>query len=180
MNNAQPDHSDIQEQKTIKDSTDILQYFFSFNGVATRLDYLGIVCILNLVLDAIMRFNNIFLDAFVYAVFVYIFLAFVQKRCRDFNTKGTFFLVVFSLLFPIIFYLKFSRINSINFPSDWNIGIAIVIMIFLVCHFILLLVPGKKEKNMSLMCPLLKHPYIYVGVCYILYLIGFYYLIQFQ
>ena len=160
------------------DGVSLHHYLLSCKGFFGRLDYLGIVCILNFISDGILHLNIIIFNIMVYAV-LFVMLASIQKRCRDMNIRGTFFILIFSVLLPIIFYLKYARINSIHFSEDKTVPICLVLILFLSCHLILLLFPGKKEKNMELISPLMKYPYIYVGVCYMFYLIGFYYLMQF-
>lgn len=155
------------------DNVHLHHYLFSCKGYFGRLDYLGIVCVINFIIDGMLHLNIIIFNVMVYAV-LFVMLASIQKRCRNMNIRGTIFISTFSVLLPIIFYFKYARINSIHFSDDKTVYIYLVLILFLSCHLILLIFPGKKEKNMELISPLLRHPYLYVGVCYMFYLIGFY------
>ena len=158
----------------------LLSFFFSVKGCLGCLDYLGIICIFNLLLEQVMKWDNRAADMFAYMVFFCASIAAVQKRCRDIGIKGTFFIIIFSILLPIVFYLKYARMHNIAFPDHWKAGSGLVILVLLLCHFFLLSVSGKPDKNIKLISPLLKYPYIYMGICFIVYFIGFYLLMQYK
>lgn len=159
---------------------ELLSFFFSVKGCLGRLDYLGVVCIFTLLLEQVMKLDYILTDICVYMAFFCASIAAVQKRCRDICIKGTFFIAIFSILLPIVFYLKYARLHGISFPDNWKAGIGLVILVLLMCHFFLLSVAGRAENDSKLISPLLKYPYIYMGICFIIYLIGFYQLIQYK
>lgn len=177
---------DMQENTTAEHyekkslSAGVWKFFFSTKGSLGRLDYLGVTCIFNLVLEQAMKFDCIYADICAYMMFFSACIAAVQKRCRDIKIKGTFFILIFSVMLPIIFYLKYIRLHQVTIPDNWKVVGGLVIFLFFVCYAILLLFPGNNEKNTDLTSVLLKYPYIYLSVCFIFYLIGFYQLIQFS
>lgn len=162
----------VPQQKSLW--TIILHDFFSVKGCVGRFDYMGIICILNIILDGVLKLKIMVLDICICGAFFYMSLVAIQRRCRDMGLKGTFFILLFSLLYPVIFYSKYIRIHPVVLPDNWKIIASLIIFVFFVYHLILLLFPGKEKKNMELICPLLRHPFIYTGVCLIFYFLAFY------
>lgn len=151
--------------------------YMSFWGTYNRLEYLGITLILSSVYNRIIRYDMIILSLLTYLIVLYLNLSAIQKRCRDFNIKGTVFIFLFPFCFAIFNYFYYIRRQEIQYNTYLNGILFFAVSSYIIGFLILLLFPGKEEKNMDLISPLLKHPYIYICACYILYLIGFYYLI---
>jgi len=154
-------------------------HYVSFFGTYNRLEYLGITLLLSSIYNRIIRYDLILLSLLAYLIVLYFNLTAIQKRCRDFNVKGTIFVFLFPFCFMVFDYFYYIRKHEIQYNAHFNKILFFAVSSYIIGFLILLLVPGKKEKNMGLISPLLRHPYLYVGVCYILYLIGFYYLMQF-
>jgi hypothetical protein len=46
------------------------------------------------------------------------------------------------------------------------------VFVYIFAILLLLFFPGRKEKKPDIVSPLLKRPYLYIGICAILFLLG--------
>ncbi len=151
-----------------------LTFYFSFQGVFNRLQFFGAVLTINLFFRIIYAQEILFLTLLSALLVFYAMLAVIQKRSRDLKIKGTLFILIFSIAYLTNFYINYiekEKIFSHNYLKN-TFG-TILILYVLICLF-LIFMPGSKEKDLSLMSPLLKHPKIYTIACLAIAFIVFY------
>ena len=150
-----------------------LSFYFSFNGFFNRLQFFGAIMTLNLFLKYLLALDIFLISLISLAIVFYAKIAVIQKRSRDLNMKGTFFILIFSLADPMNIYLQ--TMKSINLPVNFYIerSFGVVIGLYILVLLFLQFMPGKKEKNPELISPLLKHPNIYFAICVLISALGF-------
>ena len=144
-----------------------LTFYFSFDGRFNQLQLLGALITLNLFYEVVDAQNIGALTAIASFVAFWATLAGIQKRCRDLNHKGTIITLVYTGTFLLTDYY-----NHITLPkvleNVWRgFGVLYVLSFIIVLFF-----PGRKEKKPDIVSPLLKRPYLYIGICAILFLLG--------
>ena len=138
---------------------------FSFNGKLNRCLGWATACVLNFMLSIVGWFNiDIITYMFAFVIF-YCVLALIQKRCRDYGSSGTYWIIFasFLMLFEVIIY----------FFNETDLGtryyklqqLEKVLYCFLVVP---LLIPSKANVDERIRSPLLKHPLIYTLICVML------------
>jgi len=150
---------------------------FSINGVYSQQQILFVFSFVYIIKTAIVPLN---IHIVTFSILLFLFypsVLAVQKRCRDFGNDGTFGIICYTLFFILS---SITDDNSLIINAEISAYLGYIESILCIVILIICIIPSKKEKDLTLCSPLLKHPYIYVGVCYMLYLIGFYCLIQFQ
>ena len=73
-----------------------LSFYFSFNGFFNRLQFFGALITLNFFLNLMSSTENFIIHLLALGIVFYSTLAVIQKRSRDLNMKGTFFILIFS------------------------------------------------------------------------------------
>lgn len=100
----------------------------------------------------------------------YCVIAAVQKRCRDFGSRGTWWILAVS--FVMVANEACHFLDAQQVEGFWkNINLAVFmgqIMAFLPLFFI----PSKQDTGANLRSPLLKYPLLYVGVCWVVTIAG--------
>ena len=150
---------------------EILSHYFSMLGTLGRTEFLGIMVSAYLLLKISMHLNLI-LNDIVYLPVFYSMLAATQKRCRDIHWSGNFFIILFSLAFPFINYYQYMKANDMLIPQNLKDIVFVLGVLYFFSYIILLLIPGKEQKDKIIRSPLLKHPHIYSGLFFILFLVG--------
>ena len=151
--------------------------FFSLQGTFGRVSYLAIFMFWYMILTYIAKLDNLIILQIVYVIAFCSVISAVQKRCRDLNLKGTFFIFVFSMVYPLLQYFNYMKLHGLSrIALRENFFVGPVAAAFLFMHFYLLLTPGAKNKNLSLISPLFRYPVCYFGFWIALYFIGFYHL----
>ena len=153
----------------------LFSYFFSKDGFLGRGDFLGIIVLCHLFLQFAMK-QSLILNDIIYCLAFYILSVAIQKRCQDIQWKGTFFLLLFFITFPLLNYYQYMKINDILIPSQLKNILAIFGSIYFFCHCLLLFIPGKKIKDKQINSKFLKYPYVYMSFGIILFLVGQYFL----
>lgn len=74
-----------------------LTFYFSFQGFFNRSQYFGALIILGSFLTFICSFDFLPLTVLSGLVVFYAGLAVTQKRCRDINMKGSFFIITYTI-----------------------------------------------------------------------------------
>lgn len=98
-------------------------------------------------------------------------LASIQKRCRDFNYKGTLPILIVSLYF--VYWITVVSLGE-NYKTYFgNVSLYIRLVFFVLISFIGI-IPSSKEKKLTPASPLLKHPNIYFILCIALFCGGRY------
>ncbi len=140
-----------------------LTFYFSFDGRFNQLQLLGALITLNLFYEIVDAQNIGALTAIASFVAFWATLAGIQKRCRDLNHKGTIITLVYTGTFLLTDYY-----DNITLPKvlEYVWGGFVFVYIFA------LFFPGRKEKKPDIVSPLLKRPYLYIGICAILFLLG--------
>ena len=144
-----------------------LTFYFSFDGRFNRLQFWGALITLNLFLRIVTEQGFVILTTIASFVVFCATLAAFQKRCRDINYKGTFVVLVYTGTFLLTDYY-----DNITLPkvleNVWRgFGVLYVLSFIIVLFF-----PGRKEKKTDIVSPLFKRPYLYIGICAILFLLG--------
>ena len=140
-----------------------LSFYFSFNGFFNRLQFFGAIMTLNLFLKYLLALDIFLISLISLAIVFYAKIAVIQKRSRDLNMKGTFFILIFSLADPMTTYI--TTMKSLNLPVNFYVERSFGVVIGLYME--------KKEKNPELISPLLKHPNIYFAICVLISALGF-------
>ena len=144
-----------------------LTFYFSFKGTFNRLQFWGALITINL-FYAIVEAQKIgVLTAIASFVAFGATLASFQKRCRDFNHKGTIITLVYTGTFLLTDYYDHITLPEV-LEYVWG-GFAVA---YIFASLLLLFFPGRKEKKPDIVSPLLKRPYLYIGICAILFLLG--------
>lgn len=157
----------------------LFSYIFSSKGCFERCDFIGITACCFLLLQFAMKqsliFNNI-----IYCLTFYVLSIAIQKRCRDINWKGTFFIFLFFVTFPLLNYYQYMKINDIIIPKNLKDILAFLGSIYFLSHCFLILIPGKniKDKDKNKQSMLLNYPYIYIVFGVIFFLVGQYFAIR--
>lgn len=135
---------------------------FSFDGILNRPLAWATAIVLHLIMQVAGWLNiEVFTYIFGLAVF-YCILALLQKRCRDFGSTGTFWIIFVSILMlteSILYFLNRNGLGII-YP-EWQ-----QVERFSYCLLIVpLLMPSKPAPDLKLRSPLLKHPLLYTIIC---------------
>ncbi len=142
-----------------------LSFYFSFNGFFNRLQFFGAIMTLNLFLKYLLALDIFLISLISLAIVFYAKIAVIQKRSRDLNMKGTFFILIFSLADPMTTYI--TTMKSLNLPVNFYVerSFGVVIGLYILVLLFLQFMPGKKEKN--------PHPNIYFAICVLISALGF-------
>ena len=149
----------------------LLKSCFSFEGTISRLGFIGFFWLLALINGACSNIAALVLSVIIF----YATLTVTQKRCRDFNYDGTIFILIYSLYYLILICWLYMRpyneqVKDILRQHKYiAYFFDFVFVIYVLSIILLFVIPGKKEKNLTLRSPLLKHPWFYIGVCFIIY-----------
>ena len=144
--------------------TDNFPSIFSFNGVLNRSLAWATALIIYFVLECI-SWLELPLITYLFGLFsFYCILALVQKRCRDFGSRGTFwilFITIVMLFQSVIYYTEIleNRSLSENIRQTARILYCIAAVI--------LFIPSKPNVDMELNSPLLRYPLLYSVICWI-------------
>ena len=148
----------------------ILQECFSFKGTLTRLHFWGFL-VLGYVFYHFLSLTEIpYFEIIGWFCYFYIALSSYQKRCRDLNIKGTLIILGTSAFFIMAGIIRFLNVAKTDVLfSTFKIIFILYLGIYLYTQFM----PGAKEKDINLTCPLLKHPNIYFITCIAIFSIAF-------
>ena len=162
-----------KENQTIlaKGEESLLSSLFSLNGTLGRLGFFGVFLLLNSILVAVSKYGGLVGEIIIYPFVFYSSVAAIQKRCRDFKFNGTIGILIFSIAFPLIECLKYIKNNEIYVEDNVKSMMILIASPFLVLQILLLLIPGSKNKILHLSSPLLKRPYLYTGICFVIFLL---------
>ena len=144
-----------------------LTFYFSFDGRFNQLQLLGALITLNLFYEVVDAQNIGALTAIASFVAFWATLAGIQKRCRDLNHKGTIITLVYTGTFLLTDYY-----DNITLPKVLEYVWGGFVFVYIFALLLLLFFPGRKEKKPDIVSPLLKRPYLYIGICAILSLLG--------
>ena len=160
------------ENKTrnaLDNKNEIWKMLFSFDGVFNQPAFIAGMCLIHFIEVVIKSFAISILDYAATLLFLFPVLIVIQKRCRDFNSKGTLFIAVYTLLIVCMSADCFVNDKSV-LPFYEYIRYAEAIM----CAIVMLLffIPSKKERDENLLSPLLKYPFLYTMICWILAIVA--------
>ena len=163
--NIPNDSGDIQQIKNT------LQRCISFKGTLARFHFwecmiIGYLFYSFFSLTEIPHFNIIG-----WFCYFYIALSSYQKRCRDLNIKGTWLVIGVSVFFITTGIIVSPDITKTDFLF---LIFKIIFLIYLGIYLYAQFMPGKKEKNVNLICPLLKYPNVYFASCIVLYFMAYF------
>lgn len=146
-------------------SNEMYNVLFSLKGVLNRPAFAMGMCTAYFGLLIIKSFAVPVLAYIVGLLLFYPVLLVIQKRCRDFNCKGTLFILAYTFLIVSMSaeYFVYDK-NMLPFYEYVRYAQAIMTAIVMLLFFI----PGKKDKDENLCSPLLKYPLLYAVVCCIL------------
>ena len=135
----------------------------SVKGILNRSQFFAIIITL-LMFNSWVRIINVEIFKYLFGLLsFYCFSAAIQKRCRDFGSMGTFFILCSTFLMLIIYGIYMLESQSFVILYVRN-----VVLFILLCLLLLFFIPGKEEKDESLRSPLLKYPLLYAVICWIL------------
>lgn len=138
---------------------------FSYKGTLTRSLGWATAVILYFMTQTIGWLNSEVISYIANLMICYCTLALIQKRCRDFGSKGTFWILAYSVAFTVAQAFQFTDINELE-PLWRNVCI-VAQDCQLIILFLLFLIPSKKDADLELRSPLLKYPFVYMGICWL-------------
>ena len=145
----------------------LISFLISFEG---RLSAISFVMLLLFIKSFIQPLdyltNSMFLSYIANLCSLYFMLALIQKRCRDFGSSGTYWILAFSIAF--IGDMAFSFCNVQEAEDLLRHIYFVMVCIQLIVFICLLLIPSKANVDERIRSPLLKHPLIYTLICIIL------------
>lgn len=100
----------------------------------------------------------------------YCILVLVQKRCRDFGSSGTFWILAISIAFVgnmAFHFVDVPRADTLV-KNIYHIISALQVITFL----FLFIIPSKPKPDLTLRSPLLKRPLLYTAICWVLAIIS--------
>ena len=138
---------------------------FSFKGILKDYQMFGETAIIYSFVYFAEFLNNNLLTYCIGLICFYALLAAIQKRCRDFGSKGTFWVLlatVIMLLGSVLYFMDLANADIL-----WKrVAQTEVLLMLVLCA--LFFIPSKPEPDMNLRSPLLKYPLLYVAVCWAL------------
>jgi uncharacterized membrane protein YhaH (DUF805 family) len=142
----------------------IIRFMFSFNGIVTRKQFVVALLLLCVIFQPFyLEEYSLKLSYITELIAFYCVLLLVQKRCRDFGAKGTFWILAVTIMMIASKGCHFIDNSMADFWININRAIITVqIMVFL----LLILIPSQPNPNMNLRSPLLKYPLLYTAVCW--------------
>lgn len=145
--------------------TEKITPFYSFDGRLSRGQFFLILLIFYEIVSGIGKLTNPIITYILCLLSLYALLAAVQKRCRDFNYNGTFW-----ILYITIITLFRSALYTSYLPSDESVFINLLRFSHISYGplLILLCIPSSDNPDLNLRSPLLKHPLLYIMICWII------------
>ncbi len=141
-------------------------FLYSNQGKLSREQFFGALIILCLLHSLVGNVSCLICSYLSELVCLYFLFVIIQKRCRDFGSKGTFFILLASAC--AIFLISIHFLNVKYIARMWvNVGAGVIFMSFL-AFFILFIIPSKPDADMNLRSPLLKYPLLYTAICWVL------------
>ena len=142
---------------------------FSYDGKLNEFQCTRTLIAILILSDPMRCIPNKMLHYYWILLLFYFMLAMVQKRCRDLGSKGTWWILVATVIFLIDRAFYFVDINIIDvlwcYLARCNIllGLLMVLLLFLIPSK-----PAEQQIAANVRSPLLKYPLLYVGVVWIL------------
>jgi len=135
----------------------------SAKGVLNRSQFLAIVIIL-LMFCSWVRMLNLEIIKYLFGLLsFYCFSVAIQKRCRDFRSRGTIFILCSTFLMLVLY-----AIYMLESQNVIVLYVRYVVLFTLIFLLLLFFIPGKEEKDENLCSPLLRYPLLYAVICWIL------------
>lgn len=144
---------------------DRVAVLFSFDGKYSSQQLVFILSIVYLCKLTVFSLGVPVVSLITIFVLFYPVIVAIQKKCCAINQKGSFFILVYSIVFIFESIFSFSTIqNAQKYVNEIKFVQGICYSLIL----LLLLIPDKKDADLSLRSPLLKYPFVYVGICWTL------------
>ena len=139
---------------------------YSVQGSITKLQFLSLMILFYCFYSIFEYFHNSLLTYIACLILFYAILTTVQKRCRNFGSSGTFWLLAVSLAFIGNMAVHFSNYHTVE---DMLRKVYTYVLYFQILIFLILcIIPSKPKPDLTLRSPLLKYPLLYVVICWIL------------
>ena len=152
----------------------LVQFLFSYDGKLNVIQFMMVVLMVRALFHP-FGVNIKYLPQLSYMLdtaSIYCVIAAVQKRCRDFGTKGSFIILIISTVMIVNEAFYFTDILSESFWKNINLAVFVgQVTVFLP----LILIPSKPQAEQiadNIRSPLLKYPLLYVGVCWVVTIAG--------
>lgn len=137
---------------------------YSSNGLLKEMQFLVVVIVLSGIYSVFNCFDNLLLSYIGLLFLFYAYLMTIQKRCRDFGSGGTFWILLSSGAFIISMSFHFINITTADF---WVKDISLLALLVQLAVFLTLaIIPSKENADLSLKSPLLQYPFLYVAICW--------------
>ncbi len=146
-----------------------LKEIFSFDGRTTQPMIIWVLSLIYLCNRLVQEIGASMLAYIAELLLFYPALAAIQKRSRDANMKGTFFVVCYTMCI-----IRRSVEHIVPISQDIIIGqyTGYVMSFFYTMILLLCVLPSKPEADMSLRSPLLKYPLIYTTICWVICIVA--------
>lgn len=159
-------------------------FYFSFKGFFNRSQYFGALVTINAFLKFAISFNSLFLAILAECMAFYATVVATQKRCLDIKMRSTFFILVYSVAYFFCFYYKSLKEYDLSISPNMKYLFGLPALLYILILIFLLFMPGRKDKDINLISPLLKRPFvyfiIYLVLCFISYLLLQPYIVHFN
>ena len=145
--------------------TEDMPSIFSFKGRLNWRFAWATAIIIYLLIELVSLFEIPIINYLFGLLMFYCILALVQKRCRDFGSRGTFWVlyITFTMFLKSTVYYLSSVVNKPILETVQQMDrIAYCLL------FILFFIPSKPDADENLRSPLLKYPLLYTSVCWVL------------
>lgn len=148
-----------------------IYFIFSLDGIISGKQFALILFLMVLVFQPVNLGRYSLKIAYVVElVAFYCVLLLVQKRCRDFGSRGSWWIL--AVTFSMIFNKAFQFIDIHTADSLWcNFNKCAFWMQFIV-FLPLFIIPSKPDADINLRSPLLKYPLLYTAVCWVLAIVA--------
>ncbi len=139
---------------------------YSVEGILTGIQFLVIMVILGSIYSVFEYFQNPLLTYIVQLFLFYAYLLITQKRCRDFGSTGTLWILIVSLAFigNMAFHFADTQMLGGFLKEIYLAAFGIQIAAFL----FLLIIPSKQKSALTARSCLLKYPFLYLAICWTL------------
>lgn len=148
-----------------------IYFIFSLDGIISGKQFALMLFLMALVFQPVnLERYSLKIAYVVELVAFYCVLLLVQKRCRDFGSKGTWWIL--AVTFSMIFNKAFQFIDMHTADGLWGSLHKCAFWGQLIIFLPLLIIPSKPDADINLRSLLLKYPLLYTAVCWVLAIVA--------
>ncbi len=160
-------HMYSEFKQMLNDWKKFIYFIFSSDGIVNGKQFALLLFLMVLVFQPVNLERYFPKIAYVVElVAFYCVLLLVQKRCRDFGSRGTWWIL--AVTFSMIFNKAFQFIDMHTADGLWYSLHKYAFWVQLIVFLPLFIIPSKSNPAMNLRSPLLKYPLLYTTICWVL------------